>query len=74
LIVKVPSFEEQATYIQIKSRFREDATLRDHLDFQIAVEDLQSGSSGQGSAKPRSRRHIAQTSGDAIGGGKRGQA
>jgi hypothetical protein len=73
-MVKVHSFEEPHTQIQIKSSFREDATLRDHLDFQIAAEDLQSGSSGQGSANPRGRRQIAQTSGDALGGGKRGQA
>jgi hypothetical protein len=43
----VHSFEEQHTQIQIKPRFRDDATLRDHLDFQIAAEDLQSCSSGQ---------------------------
>jgi hypothetical protein len=70
----VHSFEEQSTSIQIKSRFREDATLRDHLDFPIAAEDLQSGSSGQGGANPRGKRQIALTSGDAIGGGNRGQA
>jgi hypothetical protein len=74
VMVKVHSFEEQHTQIQIKSRCREDATLRDHLVFQIAAEDLQNGSSGQGSANPRGIRQIAQTGGDAIGGGKRGQA
>jgi hypothetical protein len=72
-MVKVHSFEEQHTQIKIKPRFRDDATLRDHADFQIVAEDLQSGSSGQGSANPRGRRQIAQTSGDATGGGRGGK-